>query len=149
MNTTALTMTERVRALGLCPVFAGVPSEQIRLLAEMMDTERLQPDETLFEAGEPSDRIFVVAKGELCVRIADDDQPVRTLPAGELLGEYGMFASLARTATIRAKTDAALLSLDYERFRAFLIQFPEATLALLKTAVERLVEIEANVRHLR
>lgn len=79
---------------------------------------------------------------------AGHDQPVRTLGPGDLMGEYGMFVENVRTAAVRAQSDAALLSLDYNHFRAFLLHCPQATLALLQTAVGRLVEAErrANAR---
>ena len=53
-----------------------------------------------------------------------------------------MVANKQRLATIRALTDTVLLSLDYERFRAFLLRFPEALFVLFETAVERLIEIQ-------
>ena len=144
MNGTSLSAAERVQALGLCPVFAAVPANHRALLAEMMDTERLREGEVLFERGEPSDRIYVVVSGRLSVFVAARAEPVRELGPGQLLGEYGMFSESARTATVRAATEAVLLSLGYPRFRAFLLQFPEATLVLLQIAIERLVASEAR-----
>jgi CRP-like cAMP-binding protein len=144
MNADALSVAERIRTLGICPVFARIPSSQIGVLAEMMETERLETGEALFEHGEPADRMYVVAGGTVGVFLPGRTEPVRTLEAGGLLGEYGMFSARRRTAAVRAETDAVLLSLDYLRFRAFLLQFPEATLALLKTAVQRLIASEAG-----
>lgn len=140
----ALSAAERSRVLAACPVFSQVPAQSLGVLAEMMETERLAPEELLFEHGEPSDRVYVLAAGSLDVFLPGRSHPVRALGPGDLLGEYGMFSELTRTATIRAKAEAVLLSLDYRRFRAFLLQFPEVALVLLKTAVERLVAAEAG-----
>ena len=143
MSTPALNAAEKARILSLCPVFAGVPPRDLGVLAEMMGTERLAAGETLFGSGEPSDRVCVVARGALSVLLPGQERPVRTLGPGDLLGEYGMFAHAGRTATVRAEGDAVVLSLGYPRFRAFLLQFPESALVLLRTAVERLVALEA------
>jgi CRP-like cAMP-binding protein len=142
MMTAGLTSDERLRAVGACPLFAGVPFTEQRLLAEMMRTERLRAGEALCHAGEPADSVYVIVAGTLQVYLPDAPEPLCSLSAGDLVGEYGLFAQLVRTATVRASTDAVLVSLDYPRFRAFLLRFPEATLALLKTTVARLLEAE-------
>ncbi len=144
MSAILLGAADRLRALGACPVFARLPAEHLGVLAEMLGTERLAPGEVLFECGEAADRVFVVAAGSLGVFLPGRAEPVRALGPGELLGEYAMFANLVRTATVRAGSEAVLLSLDYRRFRAFLLRFPESALVLLGTAVERLVEAEAR-----
>ena len=145
MTAACLNVAERIRILGICPVFSAVPADSLGVLAEMMETERFGAGEVLFEHGDSSDRIYVVAAGSLSVLLPGGADPARTLGPGELLGEYGMFSALARTATVKARTQAVLMSLDYQRFRAFLLQFPEATLALLKTAVQRLIAAEAKL----
>jgi CRP-like cAMP-binding protein len=143
---TALSINEKTSILGTCPVFRGVPSAELATLAEMMKTEQLRKSEILFEAGELSDSVYVVASGTLNVLLPTISSPVRILGRGELLGEYAMFSSMARTATLQAATDVVLLCLDYQRFRAFLLRFPEATLVLLKTTVERLLASESRER---
>jgi CRP-like cAMP-binding protein len=142
MRNAALTSDERLRAVGACPLFAGIPPAEQRILAEMMRTEHLLAGETLFEAGEAADSVYLIVEGTLQVFLPHASRPVRALSAGDLLGEYGLLTRLGRTATVRAATEAILLSLDDQRFRAFLLRFPEATLALLKTTVARLLEAE-------
>lgn len=146
MKTSALTVAARAQVLSTCPLFAGIPAADRALLAEMMETERLWAGEILFEAGDPSDRVYVVSDGRLAVRLPNQSQSVRTLGPGDIIGEYGMFLNLGRSATLKAETDATLMSLDYLRFRSFLLRFPEAALALLQTAVERLVQAENKAR---
>jgi CRP-like cAMP-binding protein len=143
---TALSINEKSSLLGTCPVFKGTPPAELATLAEMMKTEYLRESEILFEAGEISDSVYIVASGTLNVMLPTESRPVRTLQRGELLGEYGMFSNMARTATLQAATDVVLLSLDYQRFRAFLLRYPEATLVLLKTTVERLLAAESRDR---
>jgi CRP-like cAMP-binding protein len=140
--TTILTAAERMQALGVCPVFSGVPARDLGVLAEMMQTERLRADELLFEQGEPSDRVYVVVSGSLAVILPGRTEPVRHLGPGDLLGEYAMFAGLVRTATVKAQTEAVLLSLDYRRFRAFLSEFPESMFVLMGSVVHRLTALE-------
>jgi len=142
MTAPRLSTAAKLTALSRCDVFARIPSDALGVLAEMMEAESLGAGDLLFERGEPSDAVFVVAAGTLAVHGADRAEPVRTLGPSELVGEYGMFAGQTRTATVTATDDSTVLSLDYERFRAFLHQFPQAMFELLATAVQRLVEAE-------
>lgn len=145
MNPTALGTAEKTATLGRCRIFSGVGADQLGILAEMMHTERLAAGEVLFACGEASDTIYVIAAGGLDVVLPGASAAVRTLGPGELLGEYAMFTGRVRTATVKANADSVLLSLDYGRFRAFLLQFPESALALLGAAVRRLAEAERRV----
>ncbi len=142
MNTARLTIEQRRLALKACPVFADLPADELSLLAEVMQVEHLLAGETLFEAGDPSDRVFVVVSGRLGVRLPGRADVVRVLERGDLLGEYGLVLNDARTAGVRAESESTLLSLDNERFRTFLLRFPAACLLLLRTAARRLVEAE-------
>ncbi len=142
MTLANLSTSAKLNALGRCDVFARIPPDTMGVLAEMMETESLGAGDLLFDRGEPSERVYVVVSGALSVFVPDRDEPLRSLGRGQLLGEYGMFAGHTRTASVRAEQEATLMSLDYERFRKFLHQFPEATFALLSTAVSRLVEAE-------
>jgi CRP-like cAMP-binding protein len=139
---TTLSSASKLDALRRCGVFARIPAGALGVLAEILTSETLRAGEVLFEHGEPSDRAHVVVSGRLSVRVPGRSEPVRQLAAGQLLGEYGMFGGQVRTATVLADEASVLLSLDYERFRAFLHQFPEAMFVLLGTAVERLLEAE-------
>jgi CRP-like cAMP-binding protein len=141
-STTILTSAQRMQAISVCPVFSTVPSRDLGVLAEMMQTERLRAEELLFEQGESSDKVYVVVSGSLAVLLPGRAEAVRRLGPGDLLGEYGMFAGLVRTATVKAQTEAVLLSLDYRRFRAFLTQFPESMFVLLGSVVHRLIALE-------
>jgi CRP-like cAMP-binding protein len=144
MKTTVLSVAERIQALGKCPAFARVPAGDLSVLAEMVETEHLAQSEVLFERGEPCTSVYVIAAGVMDVRLPGRSEPVRRMGPGDLLGEYGMFSRQGRTATVTAETEAVLLSLDYPRFRAFLVQFPESALVLLEIAVNRLAAAEAK-----
>ncbi len=144
MTTHRLSAATKIQALSRCRVFSGVGSDALGVLAEMMDSESLDSGELLFAYGEPSERVYVVVSGRLSVLVPERDEAVRSLGPAELLGEYGMFASQIRTASVRANEACVLLSLPYERFRSFLQQFPDATLALLATTVARLIEAERS-----
>lgn len=133
--------TDRARVLMGSPFFSAVPREHLAVLAEMMEVETFGAGSAVIVAGEAADRVYVLADGVLAVTL-DDETIVRRLHAGDVLGEYGMLTNAVRTATVHADVDSTLLSLDYERFRAYLLRFPEALWVFFERAVRRLVEAE-------
>jgi CRP-like cAMP-binding protein len=128
----------RLEVLRRCTVFAPLPADTISVLAEMMCVERYAAGEVVCEVGDRADGVCVVAEGELTVLVPGTDGE-RPLSVGTIFGEYAMF-SRVRTAAVCARTDSVVLTLDYERFRKFLLEFPESALALLELAVDRMVE---------
>ena len=90
--------------------------------------------------GEHAAHVFLVESGTLDILHEAGDEWLATIEPGSLSGEYGLFHRAERTASIRAKNDARVLALDYQRFQRFLLAFPQASLALLKTVVERVAQ---------
>jgi CRP-like cAMP-binding protein len=139
----ASVIAARTAVLRRCSVFSDLPSATIELLAEIVRPQQFRPGETVCEEGEPAGEVFVVQSGKLIVRHAGQQDVVATMRDGELFGEFGMFGRGVRLTTVTAETESVLLSLDYDRFRKFLLRFPESTLALLEVAVGRFVDFGA------
>jgi CRP-like cAMP-binding protein len=130
-------------ALQACNKFSGLSSDAIGLLAATTETEIFQEGEKIFSYGETSDRAYVIVSGEVDIYLPSLPQPVRTLANGELFGEYGLFAN-ERSASVKAKTEAVLLSIEYSRFRACLFEAPQVMYRLFELAVNRLIELEKS-----
>ncbi len=139
-----MSTSARVDILSRSETFGGVPRAELALLADMMRVEVFPAGTLVFEAGEPADAIYVVSSGVLSVLVGQPPTPVRQLREGAVLGEYAMFVGHVRTATVRAESECELLSLDYERFHAYLHRFPAATWKLLDVTVRRLVAAESR-----
>ena len=134
-----MTPDTRFQVLQRCPFFSSVPENDLRALAETMQEERFVKDEIICDRGDPADRIFIVMRGGLEVRAALPEPHVVLLEPGDLFGEYGMFEKGYRTATVVTREETVLLALGYDRFRAFLLYFPEAMLAILGGTVRQLL----------
>lgn len=139
---TELDLDQRVSVLKRCAIFERAPLDALVVLATMMRIEHFHAGETVCEHGEPAHAVYVVAEGDVEVFLPGRSEPLRRMGPGEILGEYGMLTNASRTSTVIAHSDAVLLSVDYERFRTFLVGFPEATLALLEVTARRLLESE-------
>lgn len=129
----------RMTLLERCTVFSELHKTDLRLLAKMFDKRKLADGEMLCKAGDEAREVFLIVDGNIDVQSRYGDQVVASLGPSSVLGEYGMLMSDSkRTASLLSNGPSTVLSLDYPRFKRFLLAFPEASLALLKVEVERL-----------
>lgn len=141
-----MTLDARIHTLHACEFFSVVPEPDLVVLAEAMTEEQFSDGEIVFEHGDAADRVYVIASGELLVEVPGATGATRRIGRGDLVGEYGMFGNGMRSATVTCQSAAVLLAMDYSRFRAFLVTFPEATLSILSRTVKRLLMLERKSR---
>lgn len=140
----AMNATDKLETLRGCEVLAAADDETLGSLAEIAGVERFLRGQVVFDTGEASSRAYVVASGKLEVKLTADGPLVGFFEPGALFGEYAMFANGVRTARVVAATESILLSIAPEQFQSFLLRCPQATVALLRTAVRRLVRAERS-----
>jgi NTE family protein len=140
-----MTLDERVAHLMAVEEFRDMPAQARAALAAAMREEVFARGETVTAAGEPADRVFILCEGALEVARAGTGGLGRRLTRGALLGELAFFAGEVRTATVRAASDSVALSLPYEKFRAFLISYPESALILAGRIAATLRGVEAEL----
>jgi len=128
--------SERVETLESSEMFSVVPASELRMLAAMFEPVRFVAGSTLCAAGDVADCVYVIGSGTVEIRL-HDHQVIARAGRGGVVGEYGLFESGLRTATVVATTDCAALRLDYQRFQRFLLAFPESMYALLRLTVNR------------
>lgn len=79
-----------------------------------MEPLTVQTGIELIRQGDPGDRFFVIAEGE--VEIVKDGRLIATRGSGDSVGEIALLRNVPRTATVRAATELRLLALDGEVF---------------------------------
>jgi len=115
-------------------LFDLLDAEDRAALAEVIDSQPLAAGETLFQAGQPGESLFVVRSGEVELYIKDTagQKIVLTVArAGEVFGEMSLLDSGPRTATAFALTDAELLVLDRDDLLLLFQKRPDAALHML------------------
>jgi MFS family permease len=103
-----------VELLRRVPFFATLPELAIERLARSAEHSEAPAGEPVVKQGEPGELFYVVAGGELEVRV--DGRAVRTLRAGDYFGEIALLREVPRTATVQARSEATLLVLDRSDF---------------------------------
>jgi hypothetical protein len=141
-TTSGADLTERLALLDESAVFSTVPPSERHVLAMMFEPREYAGGQVICSAGDAATEMYLIENGQVDVQ-RDDGSLMHLLRRGEVVGEYGMFGPGVRTATLVARGECRALALDYQRFRRFLLAFPESALALLKLAVEQVLAVRA------
>jgi CRP-like cAMP-binding protein len=122
----------RLLMLKQCRIFAAVPLEDLRVVAEQLRDEAYVAGEEIFCRGDVADRMYLVLTGKIGIVLdAESKHIASTLGKGEAFGEMGLFDRQPRSATARVLEDSELLSLDREKLHDLLLSYPHIALGLL------------------
>jgi CRP/FNR family transcriptional regulator, cyclic AMP receptor protein len=103
-------------------------------LAAMVDEKNVPSGQTLFQAGDPGDSLFIVREGQIELFIKDTTGQkivLHTAETGDMFGELAMLDFGARSATAVALTESVLLVLDRDDLVMLFQRIPEAALHML------------------
>lgn len=134
--------TDKLDALKKCGVLAQAEDDDLQWLADLTEIDVYAMGKVVFEEGEVSSRVYIVALGSLHVRLGEGSKLVSFAEAGALFGEYAMFTKGVRIAQVQAAESSVLLSVTADQFREFLLRCPTVMMELLQTAVRRLHRVE-------
>ncbi len=102
-----------------------------------------QDGEIVFRQGETGHCMYVVQEGEVEVVTQSDEGDVllRVLGRGEIFGEMCLFDREARSATVRARGETRLLTLEQEGFMRRVHEDPSLAFNILRTMSRRIREL--------
>ena len=102
---------EATGMLAALPIFAPLPLQTVERLASQLVETRLPAGTVVFRQGDPGDRFYVIADGEVEI------EGKRHGPGG-FFGEIALLRDVPRTATVTTATEVRLLALEREEFIA-------------------------------
>jgi signal transduction histidine kinase len=136
---------EALAALRGTALFGELADEDLRRLCRSVEQVRLAPGEYLIREGEPGDAMYVVVAGDIEVtkRSGGTERPIDRKGPGTMLGEIGVIDGWKRAASVRAIGELEAVRISREALVELLGSGPDAALALLRTALGRLRELES------
>jgi MFS family permease len=93
---------DELRLMRGIPLFAPLPMTALERIAGALTPTAHAAGETIFREGDPGDRYYIIASGE--VKVTQGDREINRLGAGEGIGEIALLNSVPRTATVTALT---------------------------------------------
>lgn len=124
-----MTIEQRVSFLQSSKLFSQTPGDVIRLVADQLHLEAVDPGADIVRKGEDADRLYLVVTGSALVH--EGERSIRTLGPGDGFGEMALLDHRPRAATITAEAPCTLLSLHREAFDHLVTSRPEVSRAML------------------
>ena len=134
-------VTETGVGLANTPLFAALDDDAAAALRSCMNETKVARGRTLFNEGDPGDKLYVVTAGKTKLgRTAADGREnlLAVLGPGEMFGELSLFDPGPRTATATAVTDTTVLGLGHGDLQPWLTGRPEVASHLLGALAQRL-----------
>ena len=126
---------ERVLLLKQSPMFSEVSTEDLRIVAQMLDEESYFAGDRIFDVNEHGDHMYILQSGRIGISLNTDPtikEFVVELGPGECFGEMNLLDELPRSASAHVLVDSIVLSLEKSRLRGLIINYPELSIGMLK-----------------
>ena len=134
-------------------IFSDLDEEELQRVAEICTEQHFKFGQTVFKEGDPGNRLFIIATGE--VRVSrqvpgSGEEALAVLKAGACFGEMSIFDRSERSTDAIANTDCTLLTitrsdfemlLDFDRDLAFKVLW-----AVVRLLSQRLRVTNENLR---
>jgi CRP/FNR family cyclic AMP-dependent transcriptional regulator len=106
-------------------IFQGLDDEEIAVVSEICSEQKFQSAATIFSEGDPGNRLFIIAEGE--VRISRDipgsgEEALTVLKQGACFGEMSLFDRSERSTNAIANKDCLMITIaraDFEELLDF------------------------------
>lgn len=132
----ALMSDPRVAALAEVALFSGLSARDLNKIASVAEERSAPAGEILTEQGAPGAEFFIIADGEVEIRI--DGREVSHLGPGDHLGEIALLLDVPRTATAVTTRPSRLYVLSQDAFTAMLRAHPRIEDKILRSVSERM-----------
>jgi predicted acylesterase/phospholipase RssA/CRP-like cAMP-binding protein len=134
-------------ALAQSQLFEGLTPDELEVVRERMHPRQFAPGEQLCEAGDPSDRIWLITAGLVQWRAgttAGGGEIELRMRKGDVIGAQDAITGAERTATVAAKTITETLELKANDLLELAARFPRILINVIQTQRERLFRASAR-----
>jgi CRP/FNR family transcriptional regulator, cyclic AMP receptor protein len=124
-------------------IFSDLGASDLELITRVMHVSRVDKGGVVFKEGDPGDYVCFVVEGTVEVLKATDkgiDRPIAELGAGSSIGEMAVIGKFLRSATVKSKNDATLLTLTRDRFNQICTDYPWIGVKMLRAIAQLLSE---------
>ena len=133
------------------PLFADLPENELDRILSVLSVKELQDREILFSEGDPGDDFYIIMAGELEVLLGAgqlEELQLNVVREGEHFGEMSLIMPGGhRTATVRARGKASLLSLSRPQFLDLTRKHPELSTSMVRVLSQRLDATNTQTFH--
>ena len=129
-------MDTKIEVLKQVPLFDGLAKGELARVAQLADELEIPRGTALTIQGETGREFFVLVEGVAEVR--ENGNVVRTLTAGDFIGEIALLTRSKRTATVEAVVPSRILVLTDRAFRQLADWIPSFAARTWAATAERM-----------
>ncbi|HEX6136793.1 MAG TPA: cyclic nucleotide-binding domain-containing protein [Casimicrobiaceae bacterium] len=132
--------TQEAELLRNVPLFSGLGTSELKLLAFTSQQLSFAPGEVLMRRGDPADCAYVILDGEVEVigTTSAGEFVIAVLGRNTVTGEIGVLTDAPRTATVRAKVPVRVLKVSPEVFLRLASGKPDRALHVMRELAGRI-----------
>ena len=143
-----MSIKEEVEILRNIPLFSKLEPAKLKLLAFTSERLTYEPEQPLFQQGDPGDAAYIVIEGSADVLINTARGPVKVASLGRnaVIGEIAILCDVPRTATVIAKERTVTLKINKETFFRLVTEFPQMAVEIMRELARRLEKTNEQLR---
>jgi len=130
-----------VETLRNIPLFAGLPTARLKLIAYTAEIVSFEPGEVIVRQGDPADAVYIIAEGEAEVLLTNDEGreiPLNTMGRNTLFGEIAVLCQGRRTTTVKARERVVTFKISARLFLDLVRTSPEIGMQVMTVLAQRL-----------
>ena len=132
-------------------IFQGVDSEAVNNLIEQMETVRFPRGTTIFDEGEPGDRLYIITAGK--IKLARHapvgrENLLTVMGPSDMFGELSIFDPGPRTSSAVCVTEVQAATMNSDMLQKWVEDHPSIAQQLLRVLARRLRRTNANLADL-
>jgi CRP-like cAMP-binding protein len=132
----------KIERLKQIPLFGNATNEGLKHLAQAADEIDVSAGTQIIAQGQHNREASIIVSGSVDVVV--DGEHVATIPAGQIVGELGLFGLGPSTATVTAAEAVTLLTIPYNRFDQILEDNPSMAIELARELAGRLFNMDVH-----
>ncbi|MBW1779977.1 MAG: cyclic nucleotide-binding domain-containing protein [Deltaproteobacteria bacterium] len=136
---------DNAEILSRVALFSLMKKRDLKRIAKLAKRHLYEKGELIIKEGARDGRLFIIVSGEVAVIKglgSPSEKTLRVLRSDNYFGEMALIDDYVRTASVVAKTDTQVLSLDQWNIREEIKKYPSIAIELLQTLGRRLRAVE-------
>ncbi len=132
-------------------IFQGVDPVAVQHLIEQMETVRYPRGTTIFDEGEPGDRLYIITSGKIkLARHAPNGREnlLTVMGPSDMFGELSIFDPGPRTSSAVCVTEVSAATMNSESLKKWISDYPDISQQLLRVLARRLRRTNASLADL-
>ncbi|MCL6573775.1 MAG: Crp/Fnr family transcriptional regulator [Bacillus sp. (in: Bacteria)] len=134
--------------ISMVPIFNHLQNEEMVEIAKTSRSMTFKKGETIFEAGESSDYLYIIHKGQVKIyRLSESgkEQLIRIMGQGDFMGELSLFTDDSLTSYAEAMKQTEICAIHKSDLRQILLTKPAISMKILEVFSSRLDQAEKTI----